>query len=34
MGLENQLVHSDELTEDIINELLNDKISKIWDEEE
>ncbi len=33
MSLENQLVDSDELVEDIINDLLDDNISRIWDEE-
>ena len=33
MSLENQLADSDELVEDIINDLLDDNISRIWDEE-
>lgn len=33
MELENQSVENNELLEDLINELLNDNISKIWDEE-
>lgn len=33
MSLENQLTDSDELVEDIINDLLDDNISRIWDEE-
>ena len=33
MRLENQLADSDELVEDIINDLLDDNISRIWDEE-
>lgn len=33
MSLENQLADSDELIEDIINDLLDDNISRIWDEE-
>lgn len=33
MSLENQLTDTDELTEDIIKELLDDNISRIWDEE-
>ena len=32
MYLENQLTDSDELVEDIIKELLDDNISRIWDE--
>ena len=33
MSLENQLTDTNELTEDIIKELLDDNISRIWDEE-
>ena len=33
MSLDNQLADSDELVEDIINDLLDDNISRIWDEE-
>lgn len=33
MGLENQLADTEELTEDIIKELLNGNISRIWDDE-
>ena len=33
MELENQSVQTEELLEDIIKELLNDKISRIWDDE-
>lgn len=33
MSLENQLTDSDELVEDIIKDLLDDNISRIWDEE-
>ena len=33
MGLENQLTNTDELLNDIIEELLNDKITRIWDED-
>jgi len=33
MSLENQLANSDELMEDIIKELLDHNISRIWDEE-
>lgn len=33
MGLENQLTNSDELVEDLIKDLLNGNISRIWDEE-
>ncbi len=32
MYLENQLTDSDELVEDVIKELLDDNISRIWDE--
>lgn len=32
MSLENQLTDSDELVEDIIKDLLDDNISRIWDE--
>lgn len=32
MSLENQLIDSDELVEDIIKDLLDDNISRIWDE--
>lgn len=33
MSLENQLTNSDELVEDLIKDLLDDNISRIWDEE-
>ena len=33
MSLENQQTDSDELVEDIIKDLLDDNISRIWDEE-
>ena len=33
MSFENQLANTNELTEDIIKELLDDNISRIWDEE-
>lgn len=32
MNLENQLSKNNELLEDLINELLNDNIARIWDE--
>ncbi|MCQ2740129.1 MAG: mobile mystery protein A [bacterium] len=32
MSLENQLTDSDDLVEDIIKDLLDDNISRIWDE--
>ena len=34
MGLENQLVKTDELLKDIIEELLDGNIARIWDEDE
>ena len=34
MGLENQLAKTDELLKDIIEELLDGNIARIWDEEE
>ena len=34
MGLENQLTKSDDLLKDIVEELLNGNIARIWDEEE
>ena len=33
MGLENQLAKTDELLEDLIKELLDGNIARIWDEE-
>ncbi len=33
MGLENQLANTDELLEDLIKELLDGNISRIWDKE-
>ena len=33
MGLENQLAKTDELLKDIIDELLDGNIARIWDEE-
>lgn len=33
MGLENQLAKSDEILEDIIKDLLDGNIARIWDEE-
>ena len=33
MVLENQLSNSNELLEDIINELLDSSTTKLWDEE-
>lgn len=32
MNLENQLSKNNELLEDLINELLNDNVARIWDE--
>ena len=34
MGLENQLAKTDDLLNDIIEELLNGNIARIWDDEE
>lgn len=34
MGLENQLVKTDDLLKDIIEELLDGNIARIWDEDE
>lgn len=34
MGLENQLAQTDDLLKDIIEELLDGNISRIWDDEE
>jgi len=34
MGLENQLAKTDELLKDIIEELLDGNIARIWDEDE
>ena len=34
MGLENQLAKTDDLLKDIIEELLNGNISRLWDEDE
>jgi len=33
-GLENQLAKTDELLKDIIEELLDGNIARIWDEDE
>ena len=34
MGLENQLAKTDDLLKDIIEELLDGNISRLWDEDE
>ena len=34
MSLENQLSTSEELAQDIVDDLLNNNVSKIWDDEE
>lgn len=34
MGLENQLAKTDDLLKDIIEELLNGNIARVWDEDE